>query len=118
MDTQTQTQRRQRLSALLKSKRQELGLSQRDLGKQLGFRQATIHLWEAQKGDTDIASLEKIAKFFGYSTNELWTYLEGTAGDSSSSWDVEKILGVLDTMQPSDLAKIGSVVMQKLAKAS
>jgi transcriptional regulator with XRE-family HTH domain len=114
----TQTQRRQRLSKLLKSKREELSLSQRDLGKLLGVRQATIHLWEAQKANTDVESLEAIAKYFGYTMEEFWTYLDGNGGESNSTWDIDKILGVLDTMPRSDVAKIVNAGVQKLAEVS
>jgi transcriptional regulator with XRE-family HTH domain len=116
MKTSTEVRRR-RLSQLLKSKREELDLSQRGLAESLGYRQGTIHQWEAEKADPDVESLENIAEFCGYSMQELWSYLNGN-DRALEKWDTKKILNALDTMQSSDLAIVGSAVMQKLAQAS
>lgn len=114
MKTQAETRRR-RLAKLLKSKRDELDLSQRGLAARLGFRQATIHQWESEKADPDVDSLEKIAEFCGYSMQELWSYLNGN-DRALDKWDLNKVLKVIDSMPREDVAKIGSMVMQKLAQ--
>jgi transcriptional regulator with XRE-family HTH domain len=113
-----QAQRRQRLAKLLKSKREELGLNQREMGRLLGFRQATLSQWELAKTEPDITSLEKIAKFFGYTMEELWTYLDGKDSDKTSKWDLNKILSALDTMPRSEVATIVNAGVQKLAQVS
>lgn len=111
-------QRRQRLAKLLKSKREEMELSQRGMAGLLGFRQATIHQWESGKTEPDVASLEKIAQFFGYTMEDFWAYLGGNDIDKSSKWDLTRILNALDAMPPSDVATIVSAGAQKLAKAN
>jgi transcriptional regulator with XRE-family HTH domain len=110
--------RNQRLSKLLKSKREELSLNQREMAKLLGFRQATLSQWESGKAEPDVASLEKIAKFFGYAMEDFWAYLDGKDIIKNSKWDLNRILTALDAMPPSDVAKIVSAGAQKLANAS
>jgi transcriptional regulator with XRE-family HTH domain len=110
--------RNQRLSKLLKSKREEMALNQREMAKLLGFRQATLSQWESGKAEPDVASLEKIAKFFGYTMEDFWAYLDGNDISKNSKWDLNRILTALDAMPPSDVATILSASAQKLAKVS
>jgi transcriptional regulator with XRE-family HTH domain len=110
--------RNQRLSKLLKSKREEMDLNQREMARLLGFRQATLSQWESGKAEPDVASLEKIAKFFGYAMEDFWAYLDGKDLSKSLKWDLNRILNALDALPPSDVATIVSVGAQKLAKTS
>jgi transcriptional regulator with XRE-family HTH domain len=112
------SQRKQRLAKLLKSKREALGLNQREMSSLIGFRQATLSQWESAKSEPDIASLEKIAQYFGYTMEELWMYLDGKGTEKASAWDMTKILNALDSMPPNEIATIVSVGAQKLAQAS
>jgi transcriptional regulator with XRE-family HTH domain len=113
-----QAQKRQKLAKLLKSKREQLELSQREMARQMGFRQGTLSQWELSKADPDLTSLAKIAKFFGYTMEEFWAYLEGKDTDRTSTWDVNKMLSILDTMPRSEVATIVNAGVQKLARAS
>jgi transcriptional regulator with XRE-family HTH domain len=114
-----QAQRQKRLAELLKSKREDMGLSQRAMASRLGFRQATIYQWESQKADPDVASLEKIARFFGMTMDELWKYLNGEDVDRpSDKLDLKKMLQALDAMPKSDVIELVNAGVQKLAQAS
>ena len=55
----------------LKELRVEQGLSQIQLGKILGVSQRTISSWEADERRPDFETLEKIAKYFGVTTDYL-----------------------------------------------
>jgi transcriptional regulator with XRE-family HTH domain len=114
-----QARRRQRLAKLIKSKREDMGLSQRAMALKLGFRQATIHQWESGRTEPDVSSLEKIADFLGYAMDELWIYLDGNDKNSTSqNWDLDKILNAIDKMPSNQVALIVSAGAQKLAQAS
>ena len=55
----------------LKSLRQEKGLGQIALAKELEVGKSVISLWELNKSDPTLSNLIKIAKFFGVSIDYL-----------------------------------------------
>lgn len=55
----------------LKELRIQSGLSQRELGKALGFCNQTISFWEGGQREPDLDSIVKIAVFFEVSTDYL-----------------------------------------------
>lgn len=55
----------------LKALRVEMGLSQRQLGEELGVVNQTISFWESGSREPDLDTLLKIAKFFAVTVDEL-----------------------------------------------
>lgn len=66
---------RQRLAQL----RKERGLSQKQTGKELGMPQQTYHSYEAGPSVVTLPTAQKIASFFGVSTD----YLAGISDDKN-----------------------------------
>lgn len=55
----------------IKSLRDEAGLSQADLAKELSVAQNTVSSWENGKRDPDTDTVKQLAAFFGVSTDYL-----------------------------------------------
>ena len=55
----------------LKALRVEMGLSQRQLGEELGVVNQTISFWESGSREPDLDTLLKIARFFAITIDEL-----------------------------------------------
>lgn len=55
----------------LKELRIEKGLNQRQLGELLSVSPRTVSSWEADERRPDFETLEKIAKYFGVTTDYL-----------------------------------------------
>lgn len=55
----------------LKALRVEMGLSQRQLGEELGVVNQTISFWESGSREPDLDTLLKIARFFAITVDEL-----------------------------------------------
>jgi transcriptional regulator with XRE-family HTH domain len=105
-----------RLASLIKSRREELGISQADLARRLGVTQVAVLRWEKARTMPDMINVTKLANFVGLSTEELWAYLEGN--DGVEKLNIERILSALDTLPSSDILKLVNAGVQKLAKAS
>jgi transcriptional regulator with XRE-family HTH domain len=106
----------ERLANLIKSRREELGISQADLARRLGVTQVAVLRWEKARTMPDMINVTKLAHFVGLSTEELWAYLEGN--DGVEKINIERMLSALDTMPPSDVLKLVNAGVQKLAQAS
>ena len=55
----------------LKELREKKGLSQKAFSAKLGVSQSTVGMWESQKREPNFETTEKIANFFGVSTDYL-----------------------------------------------
>jgi len=55
----------------IKELREEKGLTQKQLGKEMGVASNTICNWEVGTREPDIATIKKLAKFFDVSTDYL-----------------------------------------------
>jgi len=55
----------------LRRLRQDRGLSQSDLGGEIGVAQSTVGMWESGKREPDFETLIKLARFFGVSVAYL-----------------------------------------------
>lgn len=55
----------------IKELREQKGITQRKLAKDLGVSQGTINLWETGAGETTFAMLIKIAEYFNESVDYL-----------------------------------------------
>ncbi len=55
----------------LKALRVEMGLSQSQLGEELGVVNQTISFWESGSREPDLDTLLKIARFFAITVDEL-----------------------------------------------
>lgn len=106
-----------RLASLIKSRREELGISQADLARRLGVTQVAVLRWEKARTMPDMINVTKLANFVGLSTEELWAYLEGNDG-AKEGLNIERMLMALDTLPSSDVLKLVHAGVQKLAKAS
>ena len=51
--------------------RQEMGLTQEELGRLLGYSRALVAQWESGRRKPDIAALQKISELFGVSIDDL-----------------------------------------------
>lgn len=58
-------------AARLREKREELGISQKDLAKQLNVSSSTVGMWERGKRNPDNDTLPKIANYFGVTVDYL-----------------------------------------------
>lgn len=65
----------------IKSLRDEAGLSQADLAKELSVAQNTVSSWENGKRDPDTDTVKQLAAFFGVSTD----YLLGATDQKNAS---------------------------------
>jgi transcriptional regulator with XRE-family HTH domain len=59
------------LSQNLKYLREKKGMSQDELGEELGVKQPTIGNWETENRTPDIETIVKLAEYFGVSLDEL-----------------------------------------------
>jgi len=55
----------------LRKLRQQRGLSQADLGGEIGVAQSTVGMWESGKREPDFETLLKLARFFSVSVSYL-----------------------------------------------
>jgi transcriptional regulator with XRE-family HTH domain len=106
-----------RLASLIKSRREELGISQADLARRLGVTQVAVLRWEKARTMPDMINVTKLANFVGLSTEELWAYLDGN-DNPKEQLNVTRILNALDSMSAGDVALIISAGAQKLARVS
>jgi len=60
----------------LKELREEKGLSQEQLGKEIGFKHNTICNWENGTREPDIDTIEKLCNFFGVSADYLLGFVD------------------------------------------
>lgn len=60
-----------KFSSKLKELREEKGLSQVELARELGFTQSAIAKWESGERNPSLDLLISIAKFFGVTTDYL-----------------------------------------------
>ncbi len=58
----------------LKMLRIQAGLSQRELGRRLGFCNQTVSFWESGSREPDFDTLIRLAKFFDVSLDVLLDY--------------------------------------------
>ncbi|MCL2168915.1 MAG: helix-turn-helix domain-containing protein [Defluviitaleaceae bacterium] len=62
----------------LRKAREQMGIRQADLAKELEISQATLSNWERGVHDLDNESLKKMANYFGVSTDYLLGYAPET----------------------------------------
>lgn len=79
----------------LKALREELGMSQNQLAKELDISRGSISFYENGQRTADIETLEKVAKFFKVD----YDYLMGKSASRYNKGDAEQIL---DSLQLSD----------------
>jgi len=60
----------------LKELREEQGISQEQLGKEIGFKPNTISNWERGTRDPDVATIKKLCDFFGVTADYLLGFEE------------------------------------------
>ena len=79
----------------LKALREERGMSQNQLAKELGISRGSISFYENGQRTADIETLEKVARFFKVD----YDYLMGKSASRYNKGDAEQIL---DSLQLSD----------------
>lgn len=52
--------------------RKQLGLSQEELARLVGVKQASISLWESSRGDPTAKNIRKMLKIFNCTSGELF----------------------------------------------
>lgn len=57
---------------LIKQKRKQAGISQKELAQRLGVNQASVCLWESGKNSPRVGRLQKIAEILGCTVEELF----------------------------------------------
>ncbi len=62
----------QKTGAFLAARRKELGLTQQDLGDQLGVTNKTISRWETGAYLPDLATIPELCRILGISVNEFF----------------------------------------------
>ena len=62
----------QKTGAFLAARRKELGLTQQDLGEQLGVTNKTISRWETGAYLPDLATIPELCRILGISVNEFF----------------------------------------------
>ncbi|MBQ5583306.1 MAG: helix-turn-helix domain-containing protein [Ruminiclostridium sp.] len=81
----------QKTGAFLAARRKELGLTQQDLGIQLGVTNKTISRWETGAYLPDLATIPELCRILGISVNEFFrgeTIPPKTSGNrpTGTSW--------------------------------
>ncbi|MBR6425006.1 MAG: helix-turn-helix transcriptional regulator [Oscillospiraceae bacterium] len=59
------------LGAFLSALRKERGLTQEELGVQLGVSNKTVSRWENNRSEPDLAMLQRLSAFYGVTAQEL-----------------------------------------------
>lgn len=99
----------------LKEARKSAGLTQKEVALYVGVNQNTYSYWENEKTRIDSASLSKLAKLFGVTTDYL---LDGAPGNISANSateklavrnDDEKLLGVYHSLDDQSKTQLMSV---------
>lgn len=67
---------------LIKQKRKQAGISQRELAQRLGVNQVSVCLWESGKNLPRARRLQKIAEIIGCTVGELFEPEEMERGDA------------------------------------
>lgn len=57
---------------LIKQKRKQAGISQKELAQRLGVNQASVCLWESGKNSPRVGRLQKIAEILGCTVEDLF----------------------------------------------
>lgn len=57
---------------LIKQKRKQNGISQKELAQRLGVKQASVCLWESGKNLPRVGRLQKIAEILGCTVEDLF----------------------------------------------
>ena len=95
-------------SERLKERRKEKRLTQKELSERLNVSKATVAMWETGKREPDFAMTQRLADFFGVSTD----YLIGKENKETPQLDAEaqEILDMLNQLNEENRTQIFGLV--------
>lgn len=76
----------------IKELRQALGIRQVDMASDFGISQSTLSTWEGGRYEPDLATVTKLADYFGVSID----YLVGRTSNPKTANEIADRLGILD----------------------
>ena len=96
------------LGAILKRLRKQKGISQAEAGKRIGVSRSTINNYEANTQDPRIATMRKLAKLYGVTTD----YLLGMTKESYLEYEG------LDADQQTAILKVCELMAEEFRKSN
>jgi transcriptional regulator with XRE-family HTH domain len=84
---------------IIRKERKNKGLSQRELGEILGVTQQAVGRWEKKLAFPDTATLPKLAKYFGVTTDYLLSNDEKSSVMKNQSKKPKDLMKLLDQEQ-------------------